>query len=80
MPSMGPISVRIASAIFNGAERKGLAKGKIGIAKSPSSTFGGCSMTAFGRVDARIALLQKLQHSLGQTMFQMTIQEVPLSY
>jgi hypothetical protein len=45
-----PISVRIISAIFSGAKRSGLANGNIGIAKSPSSTFGGCSTTTRGKV------------------------------
>ena len=32
-----------------------------------------------GQRDAGITALQTLQHALGKTMFQMTIQEVPLS-
>ena len=37
-----------------------------GMAKSPSSTLGGCSMTTSGRVDARITALQTLRARAGQ--------------
>ena len=79
MPSMAPISARIASAIFSGAERSGLAKGKDRDREVAEFDLGRLLDDDVRQGNAGMTPLQTLQHALGKTMFQMTIQEVPLS-
>ena len=79
MPSIGPISARIASAIFSGADTQGLGVRKNGDRKVPEFDLRRLFDDHAGQGDAGVLALQTLQHAQGKAMFEMTIQEVPLS-
>ena len=68
MPSIGPISARIASAIFSGAERSGLAKGNNGDRKVPEFDLRWLLNDDFRQRGAGIAALQTLPHTLRELM------------